>query len=96
MNTERIKHSLTLYHLRDNRKSNYRIAICSCGWRGGVFNKVKWHVRWRFFSRLCWIRGHNWKTEESFEVGPAGAPDEEFEKISDLRQCERCYKAELI
>lgn len=89
----RIKHNVTFYHFRHNRKGGTKIAICSCGKRGKIFRRVHWKMQWRYLTRCLWL-GHKWK-DEYVDHGPAGFDenDPDVERIN-FRQCERCYKCE--
>ena len=91
MNTLRIKHRLTAYHLRNrlNRSTNY-IGICGCGWRSGIM-RTPLSVRAR---RVLCIRGHRWEPWKPMHTGPIGFEESEDTLFGHLRQCERCYRCE--
>src|SRR4051812_15973909 len=91
--TLRLWHTLTAYHLRDRfGKKPSRIMICSCGWKPWWVRKIARTSRLRRVLVCLPTGGHVWDDEFQATVGPAGAPDEEFEPLGNrTRQCDKCY-----
>lgn len=86
---EKVTHRLTAYHWRSDRRSTGTVlGICSCGWRAR-FMRPSMTTRLR--RVVCLFRGHRWDDPEPIMVGPAGAPDDQFESIGDLTMCDYCW-----
>lgn len=73
MNIERIKHKLTAYHWRENRRDNLQICICSCGWKDPLMRNSIGDY-WREFQCLL-AGGHQWEEPYTAEASPVDFED---------------------
>lgn len=94
MNKLYIKHKLTAYHYRKDKKEPYSLAICSCGWNCSSFRRRKRQTKLRGLRKLCWLRGHKWGEWDAVEAGPLDFEDGEGIIVGWYRQCDRCWNCE--
>lgn len=89
MNLLYLRHKLTAYHWRYDRRKSTSLAICTCGWNCRAFRPG---VKLRLKGLVCRVIGHNLGEVETAEAGPIDFEEGEGDVMWRFRQCERCYQ----